>query len=136
MSKEAGRCVLDASAVLAYLHKEPGHEQIARRLDDGVISAVNLSEVATKLAGKGLLSAQVVEVVQSLGLDVAPCGEELAYRAAFLRGATRAFGLSLADRICLATAQSLGLPAVTMDTAWAELKIGVRIEIARRTSPR
>ncbi|MBA3425206.1 MAG: PIN domain-containing protein, partial [Rubrobacter sp.] len=42
--------VLDASALLALLNREPGHEEVARIVPDAAISAVNLSEVAAKLA--------------------------------------------------------------------------------------
>jgi ribonuclease VapC len=41
--------VLDASAILAFLNQEVGAEQVAETLTDAVISAVNLSEVMTKL---------------------------------------------------------------------------------------
>lgn len=47
--------VLDASALLALLNREPGHEEIARRnTSRAAISAVNLSEVAAKLAESGM----------------------------------------------------------------------------------
>ena len=38
--------VLDASALLAYLFKETGHERVALSIEDACISTVNLSEVA------------------------------------------------------------------------------------------
>jgi PIN domain nuclease of toxin-antitoxin system len=51
VSEEPGRCILDASAVLAYLHREPGGDTVALFLDSGLISAVNLSEVAARIVG-------------------------------------------------------------------------------------
>ena len=39
------RVVVDASALLALLNAEPGAEQVAKALGDGVIGAVNLAEV-------------------------------------------------------------------------------------------
>jgi ribonuclease VapC len=53
-----------------------------------------------------------------------------AHRAA-LRASSRAFGLSLCDRACLALAQSLALPALTADRSWARLDLGIAIEVIR-----
>jgi PIN domain nuclease of toxin-antitoxin system len=45
---------------------------------------------------------------------------------------TRARGISLGDRACLATALHAGLPVVSADRAWARLKIHhLKIEFIR-----
>jgi hypothetical protein len=46
-----------------------------------------------------------------------------------LRSATRQAGLSLGDRACLALAQSRCAVAFTPDRAWADLDVGVAIEL-------
>ncbi len=46
--------VLDASALLAYLHKEPGWKTVQTLIDDSCISSVNWSEVAQKTARQGM----------------------------------------------------------------------------------
>lgn len=46
--------VLDASALLAYLHREPGWERVQRLIDTSWISTVNWSEVAQKAVQIGL----------------------------------------------------------------------------------
>lgn len=122
---------MDASAVLAFLHREPGCERIEKHLDSGALSAVNLAEAAARLGDEGLSPAQIRQAIEGLQLEIVPCDGEIANRAAWLRSATKDKGLSLGDRICLATAQALGAPALTADSAWAGLKIGVRIELAR-----
>jgi len=38
--------VLDASALLAYLSRESGHEIVGKQFEDASISTVNLSEIA------------------------------------------------------------------------------------------
>jgi len=43
------RYVLDASAILALLNQEPGYDRVAQVLDNSSVSAVNLSEVISKL---------------------------------------------------------------------------------------
>jgi ribonuclease VapC len=41
------------------------------------------------------------------------------------------YGLSLGDRACLALALTRGEPAVTADRQWAQLDLGIRIELIR-----
>jgi PIN domain nuclease of toxin-antitoxin system len=48
-----------------------------------------------------------------------------------LRALTRAYGLSFGDRACLALARRLGLPALTAERAWAELDLGIPVEVLR-----
>lgn len=124
-------CVLDASAVLAYLHREPGHDRIERLMEGGAVSAVNVSEVASKLIDRGVREETVREIVGDLGLSVIPFDEALAYRAASRRQPTEALGLSLGDRSCLATAALLGVRAITADRAWEKLKLPVRVLVVR-----
>ena len=45
--------VLDASAVIALINKEPGADVVDAVLDEAVISAVNLSEVIAVLTDAG-----------------------------------------------------------------------------------
>jgi ribonuclease VapC len=59
--------------------------------------------------------------------DVDPA---IAFAAAALMPLAQPLGLSLGDRICLATAGILGLPAVTSDRAWAGLA-GIAVEVIR-----
>ncbi len=55
----------------------------------------------------------------------------IASRAAELRLTTREYGLSLGDRICLATAEALSATAVTADRAWANVEVRVPIVLVR-----
>ena len=125
------RCVLDASALLAWLHNEAGAERGLEAAGQAVMSAVNLAEVASKLIDKGLEAEQARVVLSSLGLEVTAFDESLAYRSAALRPATRGAGLSLGDRACLATAQQRKLKAVTMDRSWKKVAAGVEVEAPR-----
>jgi len=110
--------VLDASALLALLNQEEGGDRVAELVVAGAtISAVNLSEVAAKLSLAGMPEAQIREALDPLGLDIVPFDLDQAYQAVLLVGPTRAAGLSLGDRACLALASRVGLPAVTADRA-------------------
>lgn len=125
------RVVLDASALLALLNAEPGAEQVAKALGDGVIGAVNLAEVVAKLSEHGMPEDAIQQSVGGLGLEVFPFDTELAYLAGLLRRPARAHGLSLGDRACLALGRQLGLPVLTADKAWAALKVGVKVRVIR-----
>ncbi len=52
--------LLDASALLAYLHREPGFETVREALHEGAaIGAVNLAEVLGKVREKGRDAARI-----------------------------------------------------------------------------
>ncbi|BDG20216.1 hypothetical protein TthSNM11_24190 (plasmid) [Thermus thermophilus] len=129
--------VLDASALLALLKGEPGAERVAEALERGAyLSAVNLAEVLSKLADWGEDPAEAQARMEQVGLlgaavEVLPFTGEDALEVARLRALTRAYGLSFGDRACLALARRLGLPALTAERAWAELGLGIPVEVLR-----
>ena len=123
--------VLDASAVLAYVNGEPGAEVVAAVIGDALISAVNLAEAVTKLVERGGTLEQASEVLALAELDVIDFNRALAVQAGGLIAATRAKGLSLGDRACLALAARENLPAITADRVWAALKLGVEVRLIR-----
>lgn len=125
-------CVLDASALLAVINNEPGADVVAAAMAVGAaMSAVNLSEVATKLSEGGVSDADLLIALQGFQIVFMPFDEDSAYRSARLRAATKAIGLSFGDRACLALAQRLGLPAYTADRAWQTLSIGITVRVIR-----
>lgn len=123
--------VLDASAILALLNNEPGSDRVTNVLTAAVISSVNLSEVVARLADSGMSKTEVREVISTLGLDVIHFDTEMAYRAGMLRPLTRQAGLSFGDRACLALGESLGLPVLTTDRTWADLELGINVQVIR-----
>jgi PIN domain nuclease of toxin-antitoxin system len=113
---------MDASAVLAWLNREPGAELVAEMLLEGaVISAVNAAEVVTKLAELGASSTTVVSYLNLAGLQISDFQVEDAVSVGNLRTTTRSLGLSLGDRACVALGLKLQLPVVTTDQAWNKL---------------
>jgi ribonuclease VapC len=123
------RVVLDASAVLAYLQDEEGCEKVHVVLSEGraVISTVNYAEVVGKLLEAGLSESSVKTVMENLELQVEPLDEKQAWETGILRISTKAFGLSLGDRACLALADIMKLPVVTADRQWDQLTTGIQI---------
>lgn len=123
--------MLDASAVLAMLRGEPGGEKVFELLPRAIISAVNYAETVSKLIDLGASRQEAAEVVEEFALQVATLDAEAALDAGLLRESTRAKGLSLGDRACLALARARGLPAVTADRSWAAVDVGVEIVLIR-----
>jgi ribonuclease VapC len=125
--------VLDASAALALLRAEHGHEQVAELLPGSVISALNYSEVIQKLTQLGSSTAEDdAAALIALGATVAAFDTAAAISTARLWAATRSAGLSLADRACLALATEVpnGV-AVTADRAWGQLDLDVPVRLIR-----
>ena len=123
--------LLDSSAALAVVFWEPGAESVVAVLGDASICSVNIAEVISKQYDRDVPSRDVALNVDALGLTVIPFDDRMARRAGELRPLTRNFGLSLGDRACLATAEILGLTVLTADRVWAELDIGIAIELVR-----
>ena len=113
--------VYDASVLLALVLDEPGTERAMHSLADGVISSVNLAEVMTVLAHRGATAEDLDVLVNDLPLRVEDFTTDDAVLTALLRPDTKALGLSLGDRACLALAQRLSEVALTADRAWAKL---------------
>jgi PIN domain nuclease of toxin-antitoxin system len=123
--------VLDASALLAYLHREPGWDRVRADLAGACIGAVNWCEVAHKASRKGLDVLRVRSLMQDLEVSIIPFSQEQAELAASLWSITASHGLSLADRACLALATERQLPILTADRAWSELRLGLDIQLIR-----
>ena len=123
------RAVLDASALLAVLYREPGSAVVERYFAQAMVSSVNLSEVAAKLSDHGVDSQEVLEILTGLGLEVREFDTELALAAGALRESTRPLGLSLGDRACLALGIAEGAPILTTDRAWAGVPVKTTAEV-------
>ncbi len=112
--------VLDASALLASLKNEPGAQVVEDALNVGVMmSSANWAEVLTVIADLGT-PEDAADVDIELPVFVAPVDRRIALECACLRRTTGPFGLSLADRMCLATARVHDGVVMTADRQMAE----------------
>ncbi|MBS0457265.1 MAG: type II toxin-antitoxin system VapC family toxin [Proteobacteria bacterium] len=127
---------LDASALLAFLFAEPGHEQVAAQLDSSCLSCVNLAEVASRFARDGHDPRELCRRIAASPIEVVPFLAADAAIAAALVPVTRTHGLSLGDRACLALAMARNIPALTGDRAWAALQLPVPVRLLRATAQR
>ena len=113
---------LDASALLAVMLNEPGHEIVREVIDRACIHAVNVAEVVGKLMREGIPRAETEQMIDELNLTV---DQELSTDQAMFVGEllskTRKQGLSLGDCLCLAIATWHRRIAVTADQQWQAL---------------
>ncbi len=124
--------VLDASALLALLRREPGADVVEERMPAAVMSVANLAEVLGKAVDRGLDVATERHLVESLGIRFEPVTTDDAVVSAGLRSsAATSQVLSLGDRLCLALALRLDLPVLTADRVWADLDHGVDVQLVR-----
>ena len=123
--------VLDASAYLACLFREPGHEQVAPQLRECCLSTVNLAEVVSRFTRDGHDAAVVAPRLSAAVREIVPFSEEQAILAAALLPVTQSLGLSLGDHACLALALLRRCPILTADRSWAKLKLAVEIRVIR-----
>ncbi|MHB8469167.1 MAG: type II toxin-antitoxin system VapC family toxin [Gaiellaceae bacterium] len=131
MTDAEATCVLDASAMLALLHSEPGAEAVEDVLDRAAISTVNWSEVCQRWLAHDIDVVDLRADIEALGVQIVPFTADDAEQAAALWGSTRPLGLSLGDRACLGLARRLELPAVTADRAWLDADVGIEIRPIR-----
>ena len=118
--------------MLAVLNHEPGSDKLTTEmLNHAVGSVVNLAEVHTKLVSRGGDPDEAWEDTLSAIRQAVPFDEEQARIAGGLVAQTRALGLSLGDRACLALGLVLKAPVYTTDRSWKNLRIGVRIHVIR-----
>ncbi len=126
------KIVLDASAMLAVLNREPGSEKLTpQMLSHAAGSTVNLAEVHTKLVSRGGDPDEAWEDTLSAVHEPVEFTAEHARIAGDLVTQTRLLGLSLGDRACLALGTALHAPVYTTDRSWKKLTIGVRIHVIR-----
>jgi PIN domain nuclease of toxin-antitoxin system len=123
--------VFDASALLAYLQREPGWDIVRDHFSDSAISVVNWAETLSKLADIGVNLEAVAAALMVSSLEIVETTVGQSVTAAQLRPVTRKFGLSLGDRYCFALARELESPILTAEQAWADVDLGVPVKLIR-----
>lgn len=128
----SNRVVLDASAILAVIHQEPGWEKLPQTLlDTAAVSTINLAEVQSKLVIHGWNPDDAWEDATGVAQQVLSFTPEHAKLAGSLTAQTRSSGLSLGDRSCLALALELNAPVYTTDRSWKSLRLAIPIHVIR-----
>ncbi len=107
--------IIDASALLAWLHDEKGSQMVDEILDRSIISSINWSEVVQKSLSKGVEISGMKEDIEALGIKIEAVEISTAELASYIWLQNKNLGLSIADRICLALAQEKKVTVYTAD---------------------
>src|SRR5260370_38628923 len=110
-------CVLDASAVLAWLFDERGASTVDKVLSVSALSTVNLAEVLYRADEEGMATGSLEDDLRSLWVAVEPFTAKDAHLVEEVRRVARGSGtrLSLAAWCSLATRIPLNLPVFGAD---------------------
>ena len=122
--------VIDSSALLALIRREPGYERATAEIRDALVSPVILAETLGKAARFGFDIGATDVMLAKAGLRTATI-EAGDLRAVAELHARRDRDISLADRFCLALAMRLSLPLVTADRPWRDLGLPVELRYIR-----
>ena len=126
------KVVLDASALIAYIKREPGAENLIELLPHSIISSVNYAEVTTVLSKLGMTANIIEMTLKNMVGEVIAYDQSQALITGILQVDTQAKGLSLGDRACIALGVIMNIPIYTADKIWAKLEIeGLNINLIR-----
>lgn len=125
------KVVLDASVLIALIRNERMDDAVSEIFEGSFVSAVNFAETLTHLAEHASGSFPQAPSIFSLLAPIEPFTAAQAQLAARLRPHTKAAGLSLGDRACIALAMELDADVYTADRAWAKVKLPCRVHLIR-----
>jgi ribonuclease VapC len=123
--------VLDASAVIAVLNSEPGAEVVLSAIAGALISAVNYSEVLKKAIEHCQAIDPIPALLHSYSVEIVAFDEAMVAASAELFPATKAHGMSFADRACLALGIQRKLMVLTSERKMRISTLPIKVKLIR-----
>ncbi len=130
--KKNNKILLDTSAIIALLKKEPGHTKVDDVLATCAMSTVNFAELISSLAREGVSTDDIDTITENIIPEIIPLSHEISITTGKLITTTKHLGLSLGDRACLATAIYFNMEVYTADKVWEKLDLpNIKIHLIR-----
>jgi ribonuclease VapC len=123
--------VLDASAILAVAFKEKGGKAVMKQRPNAIVSAVNHTEVISKLLRFGIPMEEIEIFLAEAFPTVIAFDQRQAAVAGRLHAENKVHRLSYADCACVALAKTQGIPVLTGDRKWVEISLNVEVRLFR-----
>ena len=125
--------VFDSSVILAAILGEPGGDDVFDRIEDAIVSTVNVAEVYTYAAINGFPTEAIDAFFADTGIAIEPFSLDQAITAGGFAALTRKAGLSLGDRSCLALGAAHEAEVLTADHPWETVAddLGIAITFLR-----
>jgi ribonuclease VapC len=117
---------------MALLRREPGADLVTRRLADSIISAINYSEVLKKCIERRAAPEMVRAFARNMALPIIAFDAVQAENSAALYPKTKPFGLSFADRACLALGIGHDAEVLTTEGKMAEIDLPIKVTLIRQ----
>lgn len=123
--------VIDSSALIAFLLREPGHDVVSAQLPHASVSTVNFSEVLARMSRDAIAPRTLALKLVGLGLTLVDFDPSQAFIASEIRALARGHGIGMADCCCLALALHKAVPVLTADRAWQSLGFELDVQLIR-----
>lgn len=126
------KVVFDASALIALFAKENSYRLIKKHMKDGIISSVNIAEVYKYcIETQGLTEEEAKTLIRLSDIRIIDFCPDQALISAKICNKTKAYGISLGDRACIALAMLKNYPILTCDKIWQKLDLDIQFIMAR-----
>lgn len=123
--------VIDASAALAVLLNEPGSDLAGPHFAGNEMLVISYAEVVQRLWRQGRDLEIELRLPSCAGVSFVSPELKVARLAGDLERRTKPFGVSLADRFCLAHAMEQDMPMLTADHTFSLLGLPLNIKQLR-----
>ena len=121
------------TAEIRFTHPDDFREWVRLHKRREMAEKLMTERAMARLVKDGMPAEQAERALSGLPMTLHELDYDLAIQAGAMFARTRAFGLSLGDRACLALAARERLPAMTADRIWAQAGplVGVEVRLIR-----